>query len=294
MVNLLHSIKPENAESARGSSAMVAPDLAQCHTVAGVDADRELARAIDLAEAENVVELAVSRQRWYPDLHVSWLWTERAVSVFAGHWTHLTSCMLSHPGVTQNELASIEKFFFDFDATTIIHVPSFDAEAQRMLRLRGYTHLGAAEVVFHSLDDLPPFDPSAPIEDLSPDLTAAWIEALASRDGIGPERLEAGGLVSLMKGAHKFAAFADGNVAGGGSMRLVDDVALFFCDGVVPKYRSRGLHRLLILARMHAAKAAGVRIAGAFVHPGSQSARNYLSLGFERLYLRDTYQLIKP
>ena len=29
-------------------------------------------------------------------------------------------------------------------------------------------------------------------------------------------------------------------------MRLVDDVALFFCDAVAPEYRSRGFHRALI------------------------------------------------
>jgi hypothetical protein len=191
-------------------------------------------------------------------------------------------------------LETIETFFLELDATPTIHVPSFDSEAQSLLRLRGYSHSGSAKVVFHALDDLPPFDPEGPIEDLSPGATAAWVEALACADGIGLERLEPGGLVALMKGAHKFAALVDGNVAGGGSMRLVNDVALFFGDGIAPQYRSHGLHRALIAARMHAAKAAGVRIASAFVQPGSPFETNYLSLGFQTFYHRETYLLNKP
>ena len=113
---------------------MVTLGAALRHTVAGVDISHELARAVDLAEAENVVELAVSRQRWYGNLHVSWLWTEHAIAVFAGHWTHLTSCMLTRPGTTLDELASVEKFFLDLKAIPTIHVPGFDTEAQELLR----------------------------------------------------------------------------------------------------------------------------------------------------------------
>jgi GNAT superfamily N-acetyltransferase len=294
MVDLLHSLKPDD------STDMVTLGAAMRHTVAEVDLDQELARAVDLAEAENVVELAVSRQRWYSrqrtcgNLQVSWLWTEHAIAVFAGHDTHLTSAMLTRPGTTRVELASVEKFFVDLGAMPTIHVPDFDAEAHQLLRSRGYKNVGSTEVVFHSLDDLPPLSSDTPVELLSSEQTSAWIESLVFIDDRGPERLEPGNLVAAMKGAQKFAVLADGQVAGGGSMRLVDDVALLFCDAIAPEYRSRGLHGAVINARLYAAKSSGVRIASAFVQLGSVSHRNYLSLGFRRLYRRDTYQLTTP
>ena len=292
MVDLLHSVKlSKDSAQTHDSTDMVTLSGAGRHTVAGVDISHELARAVDLAEAENVVELAVSRQRWYGNLHVSWLWTEHAIAVFAGHWTHLTSCMLTRPGTTLDELASVERFFVDLKAIPTIHVPGFDTEAQELLRLRGYENIGATDVVFHSLDDLPPFEYASPTGPLSSAQTSAWVDAMAFNEGTGPGRLEPGGLVAIMKGAQKFAALNDGVVAGGGAMRLVDDVALFFCDAVAPEHRSRGFHRALITARLYAAKDAGVRIAGAFVQQGSASHRNYLSLGFRELYRRETYQL---
>jgi hypothetical protein len=288
MVDLLHSLKPSD------SIDMVTLAGAMRHTVAEVDVDQELARAIDLAEAENVVELAVSRQKWRAGLQVSWLWTEHAIAVFAGRDTHLTSAMLTRTGTTQDELASIHKFFVDLGVAPTIHVPSFDFEARRLLQAHGYKNVGSTEVVFHSLDEIPPVDLNATVELLSPEQTTAWIESLVFIDHDGPERLEPGSLVAALKGAQKFAVLADGQVAGGGSMRLVDDVALLFCDAIAPGYRSRGLHRSVINARLHAAKSAGVRIASAFVQPGSVSHKNYLSLGFERIYCRETYQLTSP
>jgi GNAT superfamily N-acetyltransferase len=288
MVDLLHSLKPND------STDMVTLGAAMRHTVAEVDVDQELARAVDLAEAENVVELAVSRQRWCGDLQVSWLWTEHTITVFAGHDTHLTSAMLTRPGTTRDEFASVENFFLDLGAMPTIHVPCFDAEAHQLLRSRGYKNVGSTEVVFHALDDLPPLNSDIPVELLSSEQTSAWIQSLVFIDDHGPKRLEPGNLVAAMKGAQKFAAMADGQVAGGGSMRLVDDVALLFCDAIAPEYRSRGLHRAVINARLYAAKSSGVRIASAFVQLGSISHRNYLSLGFRKLYSRDTYQLTMP
>jgi N-acetylglutamate synthase-like GNAT family acetyltransferase len=284
MVDLLHSLKPSD------STDMVTLGAAVRHTVAEVDVDQELARAVDLAEAENVVELAVSRQKWRTDLQVSWLWTEHAIAVFAGCDTHLTSAMLTRTGTTGGEIASIQKFFVELGATPTVHVPSFDTEAHHLLRASGYRNVGSTEVVFHSLDDLPPVDFTS-VELLSVEQTSAWIESLVFTDDYGPERLEPGSLVAAMKGAQKFAVLANGQIAGGGSMRLVDDVALLFCDAIAPEYRSRGLHRAVINARLNAAKSAGVRIASAFVQLGSISQSNYLSIGFKRLYCRDTYQL---
>lgn len=282
MLDLLHLSNPAHDDTRTGDSTdMVALDDALRYTVHGVET----------AESENLIDLTISRQRWYRDIHVSWLLTEHALAVFAGHWTHLTNCLLTRLGVTPVELDSVENFFLNFHAIPTIHVPHFDTGARQLLLSRGYENVGSTEVVFHSLDDLPALDAYASVEPLSFRHIPAWIETMAFDGGLGPGRLEPGALVASMKRAHKFAAFSEGELAGGGAMRLVDDVALFFCDSIAPQYRSRGLHRALINARLHAAKASGLRVACAFVQQSSTSQKNYISQGFRSLYSRETYQL---
>lgn len=84
----------------------------------------------------------------------------------------------------------------------------------------------------------------------------------------------------------RYLATADGAPAGGGSMRLTDGIAQLTGAGTAPAFRRRGIHRVLLAARLADATAAGCEIAVITVQPGSTSQQNAQRQGFELLYTR--------
>ena len=150
MLDLLHLSNPAHDDTRTGDSTdMVALDDALRYTVHGVET----------AESENLIDLTISRQRWYRDIHVSWLLTEHALAVFAGHWTHLTNCLLTRLGVTPVELDSVENFFLNFHAIPTIHVPHFDTGARQLLLSRGYKTSDRQKSSFTHLMTFQPLTP---------------------------------------------------------------------------------------------------------------------------------------
>jgi GNAT superfamily N-acetyltransferase len=81
-----------------------------------------------------------------------------------------------------------------------------------------------------------------------------------------------------------FFAFADGEPAGGAMLGVVDGVALLSGDGVLPRFRGRGLQKALIAARLAFAQARGCDVACASTAPGTASHRAYESSGFHAAY----------
>jgi len=91
--------------------------------------------------------------------------------------------------------------------------------------------------------------------------------------------------VSLeVQDAWGFLAFVEGQPAGGGMLGIVEGVALLSGDGVVPRYRGRGLQKALIWARLAFAKERGCDIACAGTAPGTASQRSYETCGFHAAY----------
>lgn len=81
-----------------------------------------------------------------------------------------------------------------------------------------------------------------------------------------------------------FLAFADGEPAGGAMLGVVDGVALLSGDGVLPRFRGRGLQKTLIAARLAFAQARGCDVACASTAPGTASHRAYEASGFHPAY----------
>ncbi len=81
-----------------------------------------------------------------------------------------------------------------------------------------------------------------------------------------------------------FLAFANGEPAGGGMLGIVDGVALLSGDGVLPRYRGRGLQKALIRARLAFARERGGDLACAGTAPGTASQRSYEACGFQVAY----------
>jgi GNAT superfamily N-acetyltransferase len=81
-----------------------------------------------------------------------------------------------------------------------------------------------------------------------------------------------------------FLAFANGEPAGGGMLGIVEGVALLSGDGVLPRFRGRGLQKALIRARLAFAGERGCDLACASTAPGTASQRSYEACGFRATY----------
>jgi GNAT superfamily N-acetyltransferase len=81
-----------------------------------------------------------------------------------------------------------------------------------------------------------------------------------------------------------FLAFVNGEPAGGGMLGIVDGVALLSGDGVLPRYRGRGLQKTLIRSRLAFARERGCDLACAGTAPGTASQRSYEACGFHVAY----------
>ena len=81
-------------------------------------------------------------------------------------------------------------------------------------------------------------------------------------------------------------AMVDGEVAGGGNMRLHEGVAQLCGAATRPRFRRRGLQTAMLHARLRHAADAGCDIAVVTTEPGSKSQQNVQRAGFALLYTR--------
>ncbi|MFJ4790762.1 GNAT family N-acetyltransferase [Streptomyces sp. NPDC088794] len=87
-------------------------------------------------------------------------------------------------------------------------------------------------------------------------------------------------------GVVHYVALCDGDVAGGGSLRIADGIAQLTGAATAPAYRRRGIQTALLSARLADAAAASCDIAVVTTQPGSKSQQNVQRRGFHLLYTR--------
>ena len=87
-------------------------------------------------------------------------------------------------------------------------------------------------------------------------------------------------------GFRGYFARVDGEIAGGGAMRIDGDVAQFCGAGTLPRFRRRGVQTALYRARLADARDAGCSVAVVVTQPGSKSQQNAQREGFSLLYAR--------
>jgi len=187
--------------------------------------------------------------------------------------------------VTEAELAAVEAFL---GAPTVLELsPAADPSLWPLLAGRGYRLQQFQQLWVRSLASVEVAVPSARIRiadvgeaDLYNQVVCAgfmerddWRE-LDPPFKVSLEVPEAWGLL----------AFVDDEPAGGGMLGIVDGVALLSGDGVIPRFRGRGLQRALIQARLSFAAARGCDLACASTAPGTPSQRSYEASGFHAAY----------
>ena len=174
-----------------------------------------------------------------------------------------------------------------------------DPEVGSMLTARGYRLVGFENVLGRELKELKTDPTDIGIEPVEPAAMDAWIDMIvtgfehpdgqgvASQESFPREALvrDIGDMASIDQ-FRMFNARLDGEVAGGGSMRLHDGVALLCGAATLPDYRRRGVQTALLQSRLQLAAEAGCHLAAMTTQPGSKSHQNAQRQGFDLLYSR--------
>ena len=268
-------------------------------------ADVSLARRIETAEASlsQEVGLVALRTGLAVDGFVEHI--GGGVAVFAGAGSPVNKVIgvgFSAPPDT-DQIATIERLFAALAAQVQAEVSTLaDPRWHAVLGQRGYHIAGFEHVLGLNLANLP--DDVSPgsvtVSACVPDDARVWLDVVATgfqhpddvpaqaagqdypRDVI--ERTFES--LSSADGFRRYLAFVDGNVAGGGSLRLCEGVAQLCGAATLPEYRRRGVQSALLDARLRDARRLGCDLAVVTTAPGSKSQQNAQRHGFALLYSR--------
>lgn len=175
-----------------------------------------------------------------------------------------------------------------------------EPQAHALLAARGYEPAGFEHVLGHPMGSaIAPAPAGVEIEIVSaaglPALCEALVSAFETPDvgGVGGDAIPPSDeirrwfMVTMgVDGFRGYLARVDGEIAGGGSLRLDGDIAQFSGAGTLPRFRRRGVQTALYRARLADAAAAGCTVGVVVTQPGSKSQQNAQREGFGLLYAR--------
>jgi hypothetical protein len=263
----------------------------------------DLAARIDRAEARMMVALARSAEAADPAVQPFVVQVGQGTAIFAG------------PGSPTNKMIGIgfgealdPAVLDDVEARFAARGARLQAEvsvlaepqAHALLAARGYEPAGFEHVLGHPMGSaIAPIPAGVEIALVSaeelPGLCDALVDAFAAPDvgGVGGDAIPPADeirrwfmITMSVDGFRGYVARVDGEIAGGGSLRLDGDIAQFTGAGTLPRFRRRGVQTALYRARLADAAKAGCTVGVVVVQPGSKSQQNAQREGFGLLYAR--------
>ena len=268
-------------------------------------ADIPLARRIEEAESSLVIAAGEETARRLPDAMVRRL--AGGAAVFAGlgaPWNKMAG--LGFQGVpNEDELALVEAEFQRRGAPLQAEVSTLaDPGVAHLLTRRGYKLVGFENVLGRRLspETAPPAQPGhtgIEVALASPSETDGWIDTMitgfahADTQGVPSHEAYAREVLermmrelSTIPGFRGYLARRQGEIAGGGGLRVSGSVALLCGAATLPAHRRRGVQTQLLEARLAFAAQAGCDLAVVTTQPGSKSQENAQRQGFSLLYAR--------
>ncbi len=269
-------------------------------------ADPSLAKRIEAAEARLITGMAEEARSRLSDEMTLIRPVSGGVAIFAGAGSPANKLAgLGFAPVDVAELEEVEREFDRRDTPLQIELSSLaDNSVAEMLTGRGYRL-----VAYENVLGVQPCDangtetagrPPIEVRESGTNETGVWIDTLITAfchpdtvEGLTPhesferESLERFmGAIARTSGFRRYLAYLDGQVAGGASLSLNNDVALLCGAATLPAYRRRGVQTHLLRTRLKAACDERCAIAAMTTQPGSKSHENAARQGFSLLYVR--------
>lgn len=277
--------------------------MTECAAVSILFCGTELGRRIERAEAALISAAVGAATRRGTDGFA--LPLSGGVAAFAEPGAPFNKVVgLGFAGVpTDAEIAAVERAYTDHGSPTPIELSTLaDPQIAELLGARGYRAVAFEDVLGRALGDTREEVPAGiEVRPARTDELDEWVdvvvEGFAHPDGEGvpsPEEFPRDVVDRAERdfaaaGVTPYVAVVDGDIAGGGSMRVTDGVAQLTGAATAPRHRRRGVQGALLTARLRDAVQAGADIAVVTTAPGSQSQRNVQRRGFHLLYTRAVF-----
>ena len=259
--------------------------------------DLELARRVEMAEANAGRECAEACQRFHPEHSVATEEIAGGVAVFAGVDSPITQAIGVglHGPASAAELDALGDFFHSRNAPAAIELcPLVDISLYERFAARNYHLLELTDVLI--LDDLAAaripgtMSPGVIVRASASHEAKLWTQTVA--EGFAEHYPVTQAMLDVMEGFYGrrdacfFLSFVDGVVAGGGGVFAGQGVGGLFGASTLPAFRRRGIQSALLAMRLDWAREQGCDLAVSFARPGSISHRNIERNGFRVAYTR--------
>lgn len=265
--------------------------------------DLELARRVELAEANACRECAEAFRLAHPEFPTAVEEIGGGIAVFAGVDSPVTQAIGVGLGdaVTEEDLDRLGDFFLQRNAPAAVELcPLVDMSLYEKFATRGYRLLEVSNVLIREI--AAPNEPKisglsgVTVQPASRDQAKLWTatvaQGFAEQFPVTPEMLDVMEGFFHATNATAFLAYVDAEVAGGAALAIHGGVCGLFGASTLPDFRSRGVQTALLEARISWAIGRGCDLAVSIAQPGSISHRNIERAGFRVAYTRT--KLIRP
>jgi GNAT superfamily N-acetyltransferase len=270
-------------------------------------ATASLVRRIEEAEASLIAGFGRSAARRVPGEQIYLGTIGGGTAVAAGPQSPISKIAgLGFEPLDEAALEGVEQEFARRATPVRAEVASLaDPSVGALLTKRGYVLSGFENVLGLALDSLSSPATARPVPAISvtritPAESAAWLDAVVT-GFIHPDTFDAPpsddvvdrqalddlfAHIGEVDGLVQYVARRDGEIAGGGSLRIWNGVAQLCGAATVPHHRRRGVQTSLLRERLAEAQRGGCDVAVVTTQPGSNSQQSTERQGFALMYVR--------
>jgi hypothetical protein len=278
---------------------LVIPSLRYTPVVQPTLLDLNLAREIELEEAQAAVRCANMMMSMHPELHGAVQPIAGGYAVYCGAGNPVTQAVglgLEGP-VSTLEFDQLEDFYFSRNEPVRVETcPLADASLFEKYKERNYYVTEFSNVMVR-----PVLNGSAAATPADIDIRLAgqdeldlWVmtvaQGFAENYPVTQEILSVMKMFAMGKNTECYLARIDGSVAGGATLALRGRIAGLFGASTLIDFRKRGVQTALLHHRLRRAEQSGCELAMSLAQPGSHSQRNITRLGFHTLYTRVKFE----
>jgi GNAT superfamily N-acetyltransferase len=259
--------------------------------------DLNLARRLEMAEANAGLKCAKALLRMRPEFPVAFEDIAGGIAVFAGIDSPVTQAIGVglNGAVPDEEMDRLEEFFRSRGAAAAIELcPLVEMSLYDRFAKRDFRLLEVSNVLFRDLRageeyEKPAADGVA-VRAATDDEAKLWTRTVA--EGFAEHYPVTEAMLEVMEGffhresACAMLAVVDGEFAGGAAVSAREGVCGLFGASTLPAFRRRGVQSALLAARLTWALERDCDVACSIAQPGSISHRNIERLGFRVGYTR--------